>query len=227
MCGRFSQTADWPTLQSRFNLKVGAPTLKKRYNIAPGQTALQIIEVRKERRLAQFKWGLCPKWADPKLATRMINARAETVDEKRAYKGPFTKARCLVIADGFYEWKSTGPKSKTPYRFTLRDGRPFTFAGLYDNGTFTILTTEANSLVQDVHARMPVILSPDGEAAWLNTKTRAVELKSLLVPYRAEDMVQSEVSTRVNSPQNDDPEILKVTAEPPPQPKKTDQMELF
>jgi putative SOS response-associated peptidase YedK len=205
MCGRYTQTADVKTLQTRFSLQSAPAELPPRYNLAPGQMA-PVIAWKGGNRMGFFKWGLTPKWAkDPSIGNRMINARAETISEKPAYKKPFAAQRCLVPADGFYEWKKVGAKGKIPHRFTLKGGGVFAFAGLWDNSTFTIVTTTANELVKPVHDRMPVILPEGLEALWLDPKAAPDKLKALLAPLAPEAMEAIEVSSRVNSPKNDDP----------------------
>ncbi|MFH1724017.1 MAG: SOS response-associated peptidase, partial [Elusimicrobiota bacterium] len=169
MCGRYTQTADIKTLQRRFGFRAEGAAFAPRYNIAPGQTAPLVVRD-EARRLALMRWGLVPSWAkDPAIGHRMINARSETIAEKPAFRKPFEKRRCLVVADGFYEWRRAG-RAKVPVRFVRKDGAPFAFAGLWDRwrvpgetplDTFTVLTTSANSLVAEVHARMPVILRED------------------------------------------------------------------
>jgi putative SOS response-associated peptidase YedK len=162
----------------------------------------------------QMRWGLIPFWAkDIKIGYKMINARAETIDEKPAYKHPFQKQRCLILADGFYEWKKQG-KEKQPYRFKLKNGEPFAFAGLWDRWetlySCTIITTKPNNLTKEVHDRMPVILPKDTYDLWLNPNmTETDYLKSLLVPYPEEEMVAYPVSTLVNSPKNDIPSVME------------------
>lgn len=229
MCGRYSQTADLKTLAKRFGFPEAGSRLKKRYNIAPGQLAPLVLGA---RRLAFFKWGLTPKWADEKTGFRMINARAETVEKRRAYAGPFKKARCLVLADGFYEWRKANA-AKTPFRFSRPDRAPFAFAGLYDNSTFTILTTSANGLVKPVHDRMPVILPEGAEGIWLDPKAKAGRLKELLAPLPEDQLEAHEVSTYVNSPKNDDEKCLapldaiEAAAKTEPPAPASPQMELF
>jgi putative SOS response-associated peptidase YedK len=164
-----------------------------------------------------MRWGLVPFWADdPKIGYKMINARAETVDEKASFKVPFRQQRCLILADGFYEWKKEG-KEKQPYRFRLKNEKPFAFAGLWSKWTkgeeplytCTIITTKPNELTRKVHDRMPVILPEDTYNMWLDPNMSDTEfLKSLLLPYPAEEMETYPVSTLVNSPKNDLAEIL-------------------
>jgi len=212
VCGRYSQTAELETLQKRFRFTVSRAAPRRRYNIAPAQTAPVILRD-DELVMDGLRWGLVPSWAkDPGIGAKLINARSETVQEKPSFRTSFSARRCLVPADGFYEW-AKGP-SKTPYRFTRRDGRPFAFAGLWDRWqgaegaerkTFTILTTEANPLVRKVHHRMPVILREDDEPLWMDPKTSPEALVELLLPCSADEMRRFEVSARVNSTANDDP----------------------
>jgi putative SOS response-associated peptidase YedK len=195
-----------------------------RYNIAPTQ---QVATVRARadagrRELVPLKWGLIPSWAkDPKIATQCLNARGETVAEKPAFRSAFKRRRCLILADGYYEW--TGPKGKKqPWRFRLRDNAPFAFAGLWEcwqpqDGdpveTCTIVTTEANELAVKYHDRMPVILHPADYSRWLDPENQRVEeLIPLLAPYPAEPMIAEPVSTLVNSARNESPDCVRVTA---------------
>ncbi|MFC3883587.1 SOS response-associated peptidase [Bacillus songklensis] len=216
MCGRFSLIVDLPTLQHTFNFEMNEE-LSPRYNIAPGQNILTVLSRGEKRAGIPMRWGLVPFWADdPKIGYKMINARAETVDEKASFKMPFQRQRCLILADGFYEWKKEG-KEKQPYRFHLRNGKPFAFAGLWSKWTkqgeplytCTIITTKPNEVTREVHERMPVILPDDTYNMWLNLEVSDTEfLKSLLLPYPAEEMEVYPVSTLVNSPKNDMAEIL-------------------
>lgn len=179
-----------------------------------------------ERQLRALHWGLIPRWSkDPGIGSRMINARAESVAEKNSFKSAFKKRRCLILADGFYEWQrnqsKTGPKQ--PYYVRIQTGTPYAFAGLWeswegDDGTgnprtihsTTIIKTEANELVGKIHHRMPVILSPESYAIWLDTSIQAPEeIMPLLVPYPSDQMEAFPVSTHVNSPANDDPECIE------------------
>jgi putative SOS response-associated peptidase YedK len=192
--------------------------LQPRYNIAPTQSVLTVVQEKGKRIGKTMRWGLIPFWAkDVKIGYKMINARAETIDEKPMYKGLFKKQRCLILADGFYEWKKTG-NEKHPYRFQMISGKPFAFAGLWDrwsNGdqsfiTCSIITTTPNEITKEVHDRMPVILPPDAYQMWLEPDMKDTDyLKSLLQPYPADEMDAYEISTLVNSPKNDNPSILK------------------
>ncbi|SFA49107.1 Putative SOS response-associated peptidase YedK [Parageobacillus thermantarcticus] len=217
MCGRFSLTVGIDQLRSLFRF-VYAGDIAPRFNIAPNQEVLTVFEAEGKRIGKMMRWGLVPSWAnDPKIGWKMINARAETVDEKASFRRALKRRRCLILADGFYEWKKEGTK-KIPYRFTLQNGEPFAFAGLWERWdkqgeplyTCTIITTTANELVSAVHDRMPVILPQDMHDAWLDAKLEdAGYVKSLLQPYPAEDMKMYEVSTIVNSPKNDVMECIE------------------
>ena len=169
MCGRYTQTLAGPILLSRFRLEETVLDLKPRYNIAPGQEAAVVVR-EETTTLAAMRWGLVPSWAkEPAIGNRMINARAETITEKPSFKRLIERRRCLVPADGFYEWRREA-KGKVPMRFILKSREPFAFAGLWDRWrnpegaelrTFTIITTAANELMRPVHDRMPVILARD------------------------------------------------------------------
>jgi putative SOS response-associated peptidase YedK len=184
--------------------------LPLQFNVAPTQTvaAVRIGEGR-QRELCQFKWGLVPHWADdPAIGARMINARAESVATKPAFRQAFKSRRCLVVADGFYEWQKSG-RHKQPYYIRLKDDRPFGFAGVWEHSSKTgppiescsIITTQANELVAGIHDRMPVIIPPEAYDLWLSPDTQEIELlQSLLRPFAASEMVAYPVSTRINSP---------------------------
>src|SRR5690554_5749511 len=212
MCGRFT-LIQWEDFIERFG--VSAEDLKPRYNIAPTQTVPIIVAPNK---LQRFRWGLIPYWAkDKAIGARLINARAETIATKKSFRYSLKQKRCLVPADGFYEWDKKG-KNKIPYRYSLKDGKLFAFAGLWDVwrspdgdeiGSFSIITTNATSLVAKVHERMPVILTQEAEKLWLDPQLQDMaELTKLLLPYPAEEMTMQEVNRRVNSPANDDPAVL-------------------
>jgi putative SOS response-associated peptidase YedK len=217
VCGRFSLTVSEEILRQYFPFELSAKVLP-RYNIAPGQEVLAVVFDDGKMTGRMLKWGLVPYWAnDPKIGFKMINARAETVDEKASFKHAFKKRRCLILADGFYEWKKEGDK-KIPYRFTLKNEQPFAFAGLWEKWdkhggpmyTCTIITTKANELVEAIHDRMPVILPKEWEKVWLDPAIEDAEyLKSLLRPYPSEEMKMYEVSTIVNSPKNDVSDCIK------------------
>ncbi len=225
MCGRYTQTADAKTLAGRFRLAKPGVEARPRYNVAPGQSAPVVI-LEGGRRQGLYRWGLVPAWAkDPTVGHRMINARAETASEKPAFREPFARRRCLVPADGFYEWRRAG-KQRLPIRFSRVDGAPFAFAGLWDEWrspegedlrTFTILTTGPNALVAPVHDRMPVILREEGEERWLDPTSGPETLRALLVPCAAAELTARPASARANSPRDDDPGLL--VADAPLQPE--------
>ncbi|EMT54213.1 hypothetical protein I532_01365 [Brevibacillus borstelensis AK1] len=225
MCGRFTIITDPVKMMERFILDEMAFNLEPRYNVAPGHMIPAIIEDRGKRRIGQLKWGLVPSWAqDEKIGYKMINARAETLTEKPAFRNLFARKRCLIPADGFYEWKITD-RGKQPMRITMRNGELFAFAGLFDTWTrpdgqkvhtCTIITTQPNEVVKDIHDRMPVILrGPEEEAIWLDRDNFDADLlQSLLVSYDADQMRAYPVSAMVGSPRNDSPECIKERTEP-------------
>ncbi|MFP6677912.1 MAG: SOS response-associated peptidase [Pirellulaceae bacterium] len=212
MCGRFTLRTPNRIIAQEFML--GAePQLLLRFNIAPTQDVAVVRLFEGERVLTQMRWGLVPFWADdPSIGSRMINARGETIAEKPSFRNAYKKRRCLVVADGFYEW-TKGKNGKQPYFFHLPDHRPFAFAGLWeswDKGglgpmeSCTIVTTHANEQVRPLHHRMPVILEPSGYDGWLANDTPQADVADLLVPLPEGRLVIEPVSTRVNSPRNDD-----------------------
>ncbi|MFY0546188.1 SOS response-associated peptidase [Brevibacillus sp. H7] len=224
MCGRYTLATEPEDLMERFQLKSLPFQLEARYNIAPGQLIPAIIGEQGERRIGQLRWGLVPYWAqDEKIGYKMINARAETLTEKAAFKQLFVRKRCLIPADGFYEWKQT-EKGKQPMRILMRDGQLFSFAGLFDTWTSpdgrkvhtcTIVTTKPNELVKDIHDRMPVIIRQEDEDLWLDRDTFDAErLQSLLVPYDATRMKAYPVSPLVGNPRNDKPECIEEISSP-------------
>ena len=218
MCGRFTLTASRETLTNLFPL-FDIPDVAPSYNVAPTQTvlAVRVPAGGDKPELAALKWGLVPGWADdPAIGNRLINARAETVAEKPAFRSAFRQRRCLVLADGFYEWQKVERK-KQPYLFRLRDGAPFAFAGLWEHwerdgralDSCTILTTGANALVKPLHERMPVILAPADFDRWLDPKAaKGPELQALLRPYPAEAMTAYPVATRVNNARHNDADCV-------------------
>lgn len=218
MCGRFVQFTLFPLLKEEFNLRGGEPALRPSWNVAPTQDVPAVV-VQDGRRLVMCRWGLIPPWSrDPAVGSRMINARAETLAQKPSFKGPFMKHRCLIVADGFYEWMKT-PEGKVPYYVHMRDSSPFGFAGLYSDWTSpegetvrtcTIVTTESNELLAPIHDRMPAIIRKADRDLWLDPDVRDTErLSPLLGPYPSGEMEALEVSRRVNSPANDGPENIK------------------
>ena len=219
MCGRYTLTAPAEVLTEIFDL-AETVELHPRYNIAPTQeTAVVGLNHDGKRSLGLMRWGLIPHWAkDPSIGNRLINARAETAAEKPAFRSSFSKRRCLVPADGFYEWQKTGGR-KQPFYLQLKEHRPFAFAGLWARWkasedetvqSFTLLTTTPNEVAAKVHDRMPVILPPESYDRWLDPELHDREaLEALLLPYPAEAMEAYPVSTLVNSPQNDDPRCIE------------------
>ncbi len=218
MCGRFTITLDPGELQDLLELGPFIHVHQPRYNIAPSQP-VPIVKDPETRAVELYLWGLVPFWADsPDIGRRMINARSETVHEKPSFRGAFKYRRCLLPADGFFEWhaeSSGGPK--TPYYFHLKNDAPFTFAGLYEHWqsaeggelhTCTILTCAPNELVRDYHNRMPVMLDAASRWDWLNPDADPAALREMLMPFPADQMKVHAVSRQVNSPKNDSPEIL-------------------
>ncbi|MBI3183427.1 MAG: SOS response-associated peptidase [Myxococcales bacterium] len=216
MCGRYTLKTPASDLQAELELDEAPAKLRQRYNIAPTQDAA-IVPNGEHRRLEAARWGLLPHWAkDARIGNKMINARAETVAEKPAYREALKRRRCLVPADGFFEWKQ-GPLGKSPLHVRRRDGRPFAFAGLFESWrgpegevrSFTIITSSANPLVSTFHQRMPVILAREDFDLWLSPEpVEPARLLPLLRPYPHDDLEVYEVSRLVNSPSNDVPECI-------------------
>jgi putative SOS response-associated peptidase YedK len=226
MCGRFTLVTDPEKLMKRFGLDEITFDLKPRYNIAPGQHVPAIIADGGKRRIGQLRWGLVPSWArDEKIGYKMINARAETLSEKPAFRRLFERKRCIIPADGFYEWKQTD-RGKQPMRILMKSGEPFAFAGLFDTWTgpdgkklhtCTILTTQPNEIVADIHGRMPVILRPEDEHIWLDREKFDTDLlRSLLAPYDAGQMRAYPVSHMVGNTKNDLPACIEEILSPIP-----------
>ncbi len=218
MCGRFVRYSSIHELIKEFGVDGSPFDLEPGYNIAPSQEIVIIINDSKKR-LALCKWGFIPSWSrDPKIGYKMINARADSVSEKPSFKGAFKSKRILIPADGFYEWHKKG-KTKTPVYIRLKSGKPFGFAGLFNiwtspDGsqicTCTIITTDANRLLEPVHNRMPVIIGRDDQEKWLSPDNKDGEkLKELLKPFSSEDMDYYAVSTQVNSPSYNSPDCIK------------------
>ena len=215
MCGRYTLTVDPADLQDQLELGELPADLHPRYNIAPTQP-VAVVTSADDRKVEMFQWGLIPSWSkDPSMGSRMINARAETLPEKPAYRVPFARKRCLILADGFFEWKSL-EKGKRPFFIQLKSHEPFAFAGLWDHWTSpagddkrtcTIITCEPNELMQELHNRMPVILDKAAMWDWLNPAATPVELRALLVPY-ARPMTAYPVSRSVNQTKNDSPACI-------------------
>ena len=218
MYGRYSLSTDIEGLSFRFDFKAMGLTFQERYNIAPTQNVLTVTNDGSENQAQMMKWGLIPFWAkDPKIGNRSINARAESVHERPMFRSAFRKRRCLVIADGFYEWMKVG-KDKVPMRIILKSGEPFGFAGLWETWnapegelihSCSIVTTTPNDLMEPIHDRMPVILPRESERLWLDPGQQGTDtLKSLLAPYAAAEMEAYAVSRLVNSPKNDTPDVI-------------------
>jgi putative SOS response-associated peptidase YedK len=217
MCGRYTLTQSAEAIAAAFGLDA-VPEMEPRYNIAPTQSVPVILySPEKQRQLKLMRWGLIPSWAqDSSIGARLINARSETVSEKPSFRAAFRQRRCLVVADGFYEWQRQEHK-KQPYYFQLQDKQPFGFAGLWEHwqssdgediNTCTILTTEANELMRSIHNRMPVILNPQDYTLWLNSAAQPTQLQDLLRPYSSQAMNSYPVSTLVNKPTNNSPECI-------------------
>ena len=230
MCGRYSLTTPVEALRRLFGFEGPAPNLQPRWNIAPTQSAPVIrLGGGGEREIKMLSWGLVPYWAeDAKLQSHMINARGETVAEKPAFKQAFRQRRCLVPADGFYEWQTLGPKTKQPLLFKTADGAPFAFAGLWERWvppqgevleTFTIVNTAANEMMAQFHDRVPIVLSPADYAAWLDP---AVDARALIKAPPSDWLTFRRVSTYVNSVKHDDPGCQEPApdAEPAPEAPK-------
>jgi putative SOS response-associated peptidase YedK len=239
MCGRFTLTVDPAELQDAFGDFIFPQQFAPRFNIAPTQPVLvlsnngtpappalhpqrgaSVAGSARDNKADFFLWGLIPSWAkDPSIANKLINARGETIAEKPSFRGSFKYKRCLILADGFYEWKAqAGVKTKTPYFIHMKDRRPFAFAGLWDEWhspdggtlkTCTIITTEPNELMSTLHNRMPVILHKKDYADWIDPAPRTPEsLLPLIRPFPADAMSAYPVSTLVNAPGNDRPECV-------------------
>jgi putative SOS response-associated peptidase YedK len=219
MCGRYSFILEDEMIRERFGVTVRSAIYKARYNCAPTQK-LAVISNENPDVLSLYRWGLIPFWAkDPAIGNKLINAKSETILEKPSFKNAFKSKRCLVLSDGFYEWKKEG--LKTPYRITRRDGVAFAMAGIWDKWTdqngedihsFAILTTTPNSLMAKIHDRMPVILDRKTEKRWIENVPQE-ELLEMMKPCDASSLLAYPVSSLVNSPRNDSPEILTPVGE--------------
>jgi putative SOS response-associated peptidase YedK len=221
MCGRYAQRTDPKRLAKEFKVPE-VLNASPRYNIAPTQEVLAVRESPDGREMTLYKWGLVPTWAkDAFIGAKLINARSETVTEKPSFREAFKRRRCVIPADGFYEWQRTGGR-KQPFFFRMRDERPFGFAGLWERwegeggkviNSCAILTTEANEVLRPVHDRMPVILHPDDYELWLGAEARELGLvKEMLRSYPAEEMVGYPVGSGVNSPRNQGAGLLERAA---------------
>ncbi len=225
MCGRFTLRTPAHRLAEAFGV-AALPNLAPRYNIAPTQDVVAIRHADAGRELTMLRWGLIPGWAkDPAIGARMINARAETVAEKPSFRAAFRQRRCLVAADGFYEWRKTaeGPKApKQPYYIRLESDAPFAIAGLWERWrdpagetveSCTLITTEANPALAPIHHRMPVILAAADYDAWLDPRpASAAALHDLLRPYPGAGMTAFPIGRHVNNVRNDDPGCIEPAA---------------
>ncbi len=220
MCGRYAFYLPHEAMVRLFDLGDDAPEVAARYNIAPSNFVPAVRNNRTgERRLSMLHWGLVPHWAkDKKIGYRMINARSETVREKPSFRNAFHRRRCLVPVSGFYEWKKTDA-GKTPYFISMRDAEGFAFAGLWERwqendtaeplDSVTICTTEANEFMADIHGRMPVILKPGDYNDWLNRDNSGDDVTyALLKPWPRDNLQAWPVSTEVNRPQNEGPDLI-------------------
>lgn len=220
MCGRLTLRTPMSVLMREFEFQMATPVeFLPRYNIAPMQTIAAVLVRGGQRQCDFFRWGLIPSWAkDTKIAASTINARAETVAEKPAFRSAFKSRRCLILADGYYEWLREG-KSKQPYLYEVNEGKPFAIAGLWEMWrgptgddaplqTCSVITTEANRLAGQVHDRMPVILHPADYEAWLQPTTEPATLKRLLAPFEADAMTARPVSQYVNNARHEGAECV-------------------
>lgn len=222
MCGRFANSAKPEQVKREFKVgRLNPELFQPRYNIAPTQLINVVLQGKDARILTQLKWGLIPSWSkDPTVGSRMINARAETLEEKPSFREAFESRRCIIPASGFYEWHKTESGAKQPFYFYLKEKELFGFAGLWESWidrqtgeeleTCTIITTEANETVAPVHERMPVILDSAFYDRWLDTEEKNTEkLQPLLAPYPSEEMSYHAVSRDVNIPDTDSAELIR------------------
>jgi putative SOS response-associated peptidase YedK len=240
MCGRYELHTNPAAIALAFGL-ARTPDLHARYNIAP-MTEVPIVRVGAdgERELVHVRWGLVPRWArDPSIGNKMINARGETIADKVSFRIAYRKHRCLLPADGFYEWQAHGER-KQPLHIGMKNGSLFALGGLFERwlspegevlDTCTIVTTPANDLLQPIHDRMPMIVAPRDHARWLDPAS--TEIGELIAPYPSTEMGYYPVSARVNTVKNDDAKLLERVqavaeeAEPEPPPRVPEQEELF
>jgi putative SOS response-associated peptidase YedK len=218
MCGRFTLSVEAEVLALRFHAQIDRGAYTPTYNAAPSQ-ALSVILNNDPESIVQADWGFVPHWADGREGVKaQINARGESVADKPFFRSAFKDKRCLVLADGFYEWRRSQTEGKVPYRIALRSKEPFAFAGLWSqvhdptgklHSTFCIITTTPNELVAKIHDRMPVILRQEDEEDWLNPQLGLDEARAMLSPYPVERMVAYEVSTRVNSPKYNEEDLVR------------------
>ncbi len=220
MCGRFVVFSNLEALQTHFQVDRVEAEVSASYNVAPTHQVLSVIRRDDQNVLVRLRWGLVPFWAkDPTIGNRMINARAETVDSKPSFKAAFRKRRCLVVADGFYEWQG-GKGRKQPVYITLPEGEPMGLAGLWeiwdDRGradeplwSCTILTTGASPPLRDIHDRMPLILTTGAYRDWLDPGKGDIDLKAILAERTHMDFQCRPVSMAVNSVKNNSPDLIK------------------
>ncbi|GAA1375650.1 SOS response-associated peptidase [Peribacillus frigoritolerans] len=220
MCGRFTLFTDIEEIKERFDIQGSFDEeYQFSYNIAPSQSVLAVINDGVRNRLGYLRWGLIPFWAkDEKAGYKMINARAETIAEKASFRNAYKKKRCLIIADSFYEWKKT-PERKIPMRIKLKNHAPFGMAGLWESWkspegisiySCSVITTVPNELMTSIHDRMPVILKSEDEKDWLNPSINdTAYLQQYLKSFDSEQMEAFEVSTDVNSPKNNSPNLIQ------------------
>jgi putative SOS response-associated peptidase YedK len=215
MCGRFTICLPTADVALAFGVAETARPISPSFNVAPGMSVPVVVDDGAGRRLDAFRWGLVPSWAkDLSVGYKMINARAETLAEKPAFRRAFRDRRCLILADGFYEWKTEG-RAKRPYYIRLKDSSIFAFAGIWEIWTpregeavrsCAIVTTEANDFMKRLHHRMPVILPQEAQGPWLDPANHDIQaLQALLVPLSSGALAAHPVSTEVNSPRNDSP----------------------
>jgi putative SOS response-associated peptidase YedK len=241
MCGRFTISKSEIELEKRFQANFYSKVLEARYNIAPTQQAA-LITGEKPDEIQLYQWGLIPFWAKtPAIGAKMINARSETIREKPAFKNSMQKRRCIVLADGWYEWKRTGKgktAEKTPYRITLKNGEAFAMAGVWSTWnpaqkgeesdpaktihSFTILTQNAVSNIADIHDRMPVLLLPEQERLWIDHDINDAEIAKLMTPYPQDELAFYTVSSDVNNTRNQDISLLDKVEPPKPKPIQPD-----
>ena len=212
MCGRFTLLAEELEIMKEFGIEHHIENYQPRFNIAPSQDILAVINDGEKNRAGYLKWGLVPSWAkDPKIGYKMINARAETANEKPSFKRLLQRKRCLIIADSFYEWKRI-ENEKTPLRISIKNRKLFAFAGLWDRWqkeenelvTCTILTKQPNEFMREIHNRMPIILPKEKEQDWVSPETREPdEVRDFLLSLEIEDMNAYPVTSHVNNPRND------------------------
>jgi putative SOS response-associated peptidase YedK len=227
MCGRYTLRHQPGEIADRFGVDPIIELAPPRFNIAPSQI-VPVIRQAEGREMVGCKWGLIPFWAkDPAIGNKLINAKAETLAEKPSFKNALAKRRCLIPADGFYEWQKKGKAPSQPLYIRRQDGGLFAFAGLWEEWkapdgkriqSFTIITTEPNELIAQFHHRMAVILKPEEEAFWLDMKNKPADLLPLLRPYDGDDMEAFPVSRAVNSPSVDNASLIEPLSESAPFP---------